>query len=463
VPNDLTFGFAPDNERDIVVGVVGVTANSATKSNVNLLKRDQFTMYIDSTVAELYLPKEVCSAFEDAFGLKYDNNTQLYLVDDLLHETLKADNATVTFSLGQKFSTNATVDITLPYAAFDHIAKPPYRGLRNATRYFPIRRAEKESQFVLGRTFLQEAYLVVDWERQNFSVSQCNWKWGVQPSIVPILSPAYTGERDTGSGSGRLSTGAVIGVSISGGFVFTLLAIATFWWFWRRRARAKCENVKSAYASQAAATKEPQFEKVEETPTSPTSTSPEEGSNVFPKAELPAEPPEVSRDTKASDGHVPWVSGSALPSPTFEVDNTERQIFEMPGDIPTRQEADGRQLSEKESMMVRERIYNGVDPHGPPPVSPLSTEEPRRHVPLSPSEVTMVKRLPMPTASPTMAVSPTTPRTPRDGSSLEAGDTFFQPPIRTPRDGRYLEAEDTMLSPISPMEETPRRRFSYES
>jgi len=202
-------------------------------------------------------------------------------------------------------------------------------------------------------------------------------------------------------------------------------------------------------------------------PLSPT-TDAEEGSNVFPKAELPAE--------DRADGELE----SPLPSPLVEAANTERQIFEMPGCMPMSAEAGGRQLTEKESMVVRERIYNGVDPNSPSQDAPPSQQDaPRRPAPLSPSEVAMVnRRIPN--------VSPITPRAPRDGASLEANDTFFQPPTprvrdgssleasdtffqplpsRSPRDGRFLEAEDTLLSPISPMEgseDSARRRFSYE-
>ncbi|KAF2743810.1 acid protease, partial [Sporormia fimetaria CBS 119925] len=455
IPNELTFEFSPDNERDLVVGVIGLTANTANKSDINLLKREPFSIFIDSTVAELYLPTEVCDAFEQELGLKFDNDTQLYLVDDDLHEKLLAQNATIKFSLGQPYVTNATVDIELPYAAFDHVAKFPYRGLRNESRYFPIRRAEKEGQFTLGRTFLQEAYLVVDWQRQNFSVSQCTFVHGVQSQIEAIVSPVYLGEEVGGSGgSKKLGTGAIIGIAIGGGFTFALILCAVGWWFWRRRRARKRLAVKEAYAAQVLGSGEDsKDEQNDDTPTSPTTEEP--GTNVFPKAELPAgDNGESYTDEKDKNG--PWLTVSAMPSPAIEVENTERQIFEMPGDIPARPEADGRLLSEKESMMVRERIYNGVDPYGPPAVSPASTEAPRLPT-LSPSEVTLV-------GSRRMPVSPTTPRTPsaRDGSSLEACDTFFQPPPRAPRDGRFLEGDETLLSPISPLEETPRRRFSYE-
>jgi hypothetical protein len=456
VPNNLTFGFAPDNERDIVVGVVGIAADTTTRNNINLLKRDTFTMYIDSTVAELYLPTEVCNAFEDAFGLTYDNATKLYLVDDLQHQTLLAENASITFSLGQNFATNSTVQITLPYAALDKEAKPPYRGLNQNSRFFPIRHAEKETQFVLGRTFLQEAYLIVDWERQNFSVSQIDWTYGGDEEIVSILSPSITGEPYPWENvSRRLSTGSIIAIAVGGGFVLAMIASVVGYCSWRKRFNKRAAEEEATFASETtAAGKTISSEKSEE---SGSPSREDEGTNVFPKAELPAELERRNANAYVKDGETSSPAGFGMSSPMVEVANTERQVFEMEGDLPS-QEAGGRQLSEKESMMVRERIYNGVDPHSSAGVSPVTEEHPRRLV--SSSEVTLLS-----TGLPN--VSPTTSRSPRDGASLEANDTFFQaPPSRAPRDGRYLEIEDMLRSPVSPLEDnfdTSRRRFSYES
>ncbi|KAH7383792.1 aspartic peptidase domain-containing protein [Pyrenochaeta sp. MPI-SDFR-AT-0127] len=459
VPNDLTFIFAPDNERDLVVGVVGLTANTTTTQNINLLKRNDVNMFIDSTVAELWLPVEICQAFEDSFGLKYDATTDLYLVDDTLHQTLLAQNPSVTFTLGQKYSTDATLQITLPYAAFDLEASPPYRGLQAKTRYFPIRRGNDSSQWVLGRTFLQEAYLTVDWERSNFSLAAIDWTFGKQANLIPIVSPQYAELNHTAPKKSSFSTGAIIGIAVGIGFTCLLVMCIIAWWFWRRRHKRKLEAIKAKYEAEAAiaaTANKDASEKSDEPPTSPIQES-EEGTMVFPKAELPGDSAvhhELSTDIKEKD-----------PMEAIEADNTERQIYEMPGDMPQLQEAGGRQLSEKETMVVRERIYNGIDPNSPTDVSPTVQDAPRRLAPISPSEVTLMnERLPS-----NNNVSPVTPRTPsaRDGAFLEATDTFFQlPPYRPPRDGRRHDGEDELLSPISPLEgstDTSRRRFSYES
>ncbi|RAR05512.1 acid protease [Stemphylium lycopersici] len=450
IPNDLTFIFAPDNERDLVVGVVGLTANTAQEKDIDLLKRDDVDMYIDSTIAELYLPFEICQAFEDAFGLQHDEATDLYLVDDPLHKSLLSQNPTVTFTLGQKYSSDATVQITLPYAAFDLEASPPYRGLQENTRYFPIRRGNESREWVLGRTFLQEAYLTVDWERENFTLSAIDWTFGKAPQILPIVSPDYSLEQSTSPKKKPLSFAAIIGIAVGGGFFFALVVCAIGWWFWRRRHQRSLEAIKAKYEAEVtAAAAETDPPNPEEPPTWPIRDSADRGT-VFPKAELPGGP-----SVHSEVGSSAQEKGSMGVN---EADSTERQIYEMLGDMPVRQEADGRQLTEKESMMVRERIYNGVDPSGAQHASPTVHEPPCT---ISSSEVSLVSgRLHSDN------VSPITPRTRRDGAFLEASDTFVQLLPYRPGDGRRTETDDGAPSPISPLEgstEACRRRFSYEA
>lgn len=456
IRNNLTFVFAPDNERDLVVGVVGLVANTTSQTSVDLLKRNDVNMFIDSTIAELWLPIEICRAFEDAFGLQHDASTDLYLVNDTLHQTLLKLKPSVTFTLGQKYSTDATVQITLPYAAFDLEASPPYRGLQQQTRYFPIRRGNDSSQWVLGRTFLQEAYLTVDWERQNFSLSAVNWTFGNPVQMLPIVSPSYAVQHTTTSKKSGLPNSTIIGIAVGSGFVLALFICAIGWWFWRRRHNRKLEVIKAKYEAEVAAaatSKKAATTHSHETPTSPEQEG-EDDTIVFPKAELPG----------VSAVHHELGTGVDEKDPLAinEVDNTERQVYEMLGDVPVPQEAGGRQLSEKETMVVRERIYNGIDPSSPVDVSPITQEPPRRLAPISAADVTLLNER-MPSNN---NVSPITPRTPRDGVVLESSDTFFQLPAYRSRDGRRTEVEDELLSPISPLEgpsDTSRRRFSYES
>ncbi|KAH6621856.1 aspartic peptidase domain-containing protein [Boeremia exigua] len=435
IPNNASFVFSPDNERELVVGLAGLTAKTTTQSNIDLManQQDDVVLLIDTTVAELWLPLAICQAFEEAFGLTYDNATQLYLVDDLLHQTLRAQDPSVTLTFHQSFTTNETVQITLPYSAFDMEAQAPYRGLNRTTRYFPLRRAATSNQWTLGRMFLQEAYITVDWERARFSIYQCDWTYGQPSNIVSILSPEYL----KAVGGTDLDTGVKVGIAVGCIVLVVMIVSATAGYYWRRRCntlvaqrRAEAAEIEAARKSSPADT--------DEAPSSPVS---EKGPTVFPKAELPGHS-SIQRYELGSGGKE---KGSLE---VLEADSTERPVYEMLGDVPAPQEAAGRQLSEKETMMVREKMINGFDPHADDqPVSPVGRPAPIASL----NDIAMVSaRLPGD------AVSPVTPRGPRDGALRE---TFFQLPGRA----------DDLLSPISPLHASPsptdssRRRFSYES
>lgn len=148
--NNVTFAFNQVDDRDLTVNIDNIFMTTSNGS-VKLLK-DSIAAYVDSTIPYFYLPLDVCQQFEESFRLRWDNDVQAYLVNDTLHDSLQAQNATVTFTLG-----NATqsVNISMPYAAFDLVAKYPL--ITNTTRYFPLMRATNQSQYTLGRAFLQEA------------------------------------------------------------------------------------------------------------------------------------------------------------------------------------------------------------------------------------------------------------------------------------------------------------------
>jgi hypothetical protein len=110
------------------------------------------------------------------------------------HAALLAQNANVTFTLGNQ-TAGVNVNITLPYSAFDLNVSSPI--VPESTSYFPLKRASNSTQYTLGRTFFQEAYVTADYDRRTFSVSQCAWVAGAQQKIVPILPPT----QDTGSGT----------------------------------------------------------------------------------------------------------------------------------------------------------------------------------------------------------------------------------------------------------------------
>ena len=151
VHDQLIFAFGADISRDLLVGVESIRSGSDS------LLPNSIVAYVDSTVSHIWLPLEACRKFESAFGIQWNPSAELYLVNDTLHAALVAKNASVQFTLGQTVSSGGpTVNITLPYAAFDlTVSNPPL--LNGTSRYFPLKRAANDTQYTLGRTFLQAA------------------------------------------------------------------------------------------------------------------------------------------------------------------------------------------------------------------------------------------------------------------------------------------------------------------
>jgi len=434
IPNNVTFTFAPDNERDIVVAIQSITTPSQTPSSpvATQLLPSPIYAFIDSTLPHIWLPMEACLAFEQEFGLIYDDTTNLYLVNETLHDSLLQRNTNVTFTLAQGFADNLTVQISLPYAAFDLEAQPPYMGISNNTNYFPLRRAANESQYLLGRTFLQEAYIIVDYEVFRFQLAPVLWDQFAASNLVAIppanssldedawTSPNWGQTNSTSNGkhsdSSDVSGGAIAGIVIAVVAMIALLALA---WYMRRRRQQK-RFAKAVAAAEANR-----------------DSDNDSSANVYPKAELAGSPlpfgithhdldrkglvppspssrlgtPYTPGGTSMS-GYFPNTGGYSPTSPSAgegthsssqsgalfspisqasEADSKQLQIYEMPGDMPTIKEKDGKALSEKEALQHRERKYNGVDSSSSPSPTTMTHPSLRESRMVNPEDVVDVR------------------------------------------------------------------------
>lgn len=254
VENDVVFKFAIDNARYTVVNLRSITTPKSGSTGISeLLNAPMFAM-IDSTIAEFWLPVAVCKAFETEFGLKYDQTTQLYLVDQALHTSLLARNASITFKLAPDANSGATVDIVLPYAAFDLTAKPPYASLNSSILYFPLRRAQNDTQYTLGRTFMQEAYVSVDYSLQEFNVSQAAWGTESKLVTIPQSQPLSGSFSSVSQGLPPNKTTPLKGPAIAGiaiGAIAALVATGIFLiWYFRRRQQRKRATIISGTMSE---------------------------------------------------------------------------------------------------------------------------------------------------------------------------------------------------------------------
>jgi Eukaryotic aspartyl protease len=236
VPNNISIAFGADQSRDLVVGLQTITYDSF--GSTPLLASGIYA-FIDSMVPHIWLPIEVCHAFEQAFNLTWNDTAELYLVDDAVHDKLVAQNPTITFTVGSAAKGGESVDISIPYGAFDLNVKAPL--VTSTSHYFPLKRAQNSSQYTLGRVFLQQAYVIADYDRSNFSVSQALFpSTSVAQHLVPILPSGVAstpGAASTPVSHRGLSSGAIAGIAIAAAVAILLLAFVTVIYVRRQRRR----------------------------------------------------------------------------------------------------------------------------------------------------------------------------------------------------------------------------------
>ena len=230
-PNDIIFAFDEQDIQALTVQVASITY-TVNSTNASLLSTP-ISAFVDSTIPWIYLPVDVCKKFEEAFRIVWDIESQAYLVNETLHTRLLSDNATVTFAL-QNTTGVGQVEIALPYAAFDLIAQYPIAV--NSTRYFPLVRAANSTQYTLGRTFFQEAYVTADYERRTFTVSRCTWDANAQQNITAIKSLAEQ-QAPPSSTSRHVSGGAIAGIAI--GSILGVAALVVLSYFLYKKLAAR--------------------------------------------------------------------------------------------------------------------------------------------------------------------------------------------------------------------------------
>lgn len=257
--HDITFNLDPNQNPVVALNEITVTAQPLPSSNVStgwsgnlltLLGSNEPNLFtIDSSTPYLWLPEAVCLEFEKAFGLTYDDAFQLYTFgsSSTQHEVLINWNMTFQFAVADLPGSSNSISLSLPYEAFDLQLSYPYPGL-NATQsspptnYFPLRKAANNTQYTIGRTFLQETYLKVDYERSNFSIFQATFSPNAlaDTNLISITRPknsTFTGPEVVALKS-ILSKAEIAGVAVGGAIalISLIVLIALYLRFWRGNA-----------------------------------------------------------------------------------------------------------------------------------------------------------------------------------------------------------------------------------
>jgi hypothetical protein len=223
----------------LVVQLTAITVSDGETSSWEPHGNDVSTPFnVDSAVPQIWLPEEACQILETKFQLTWDDSLKLYLINEAAYERLARDKPEVRFTLtdGTK-----SINYTLPYTAFTLTLAFPL--VDTSTYYFPLKRASNTSLPMLGRAFLQETYITVDYERSNFSISQA-YPDGGSTRIVAITPTTNLSSDSTPNGNTTtyryieppthtLSSAAYAGIGVGAG-IAALLVIGVFV-VWRRR------------------------------------------------------------------------------------------------------------------------------------------------------------------------------------------------------------------------------------
>jgi hypothetical protein len=121
---------------------------------------------LDSTSPTTVLPLEYCSQLlENSLGLQLDNSSGLYLIDTATHQRLLKMNPIFHFNVTalrnfywyNGYTTSFNFDISYQEMLLN--ATTPLAP--SNTYYLPIQCSDNSDEYVLGRAFMQNAYLIV--------------------------------------------------------------------------------------------------------------------------------------------------------------------------------------------------------------------------------------------------------------------------------------------------------------
>jgi len=256
----------------------------------------------------------------------------MYLINSTQYALLSSASPTVTFSIANTISGGSIVNIQLPIGAFTLRALYPFAD--NTTYYFSLKRAANDTQYKLGRTFLQEAYLTVDYDRGNFSINQCTWIDGAASNVVAIRAPLggiSNSSNNTSSLPDKpppklIPPGAIAGIAIGAlALIFIPLTI-----FLLRR----CNHHKLVRNSQLI------DDSLALTKIQSNYTPDADKKYIAPSEHISLVPSSEQQHFKYQDPklkHTPYISSiismnENIHTPNSELDNTERKIYQLSGE-----------------------------------------------------------------------------------------------------------------------------------
>jgi hypothetical protein len=239
--NGIEFEMSPNNMTRFEVGVHSISLGFDIQSQAptpplsdvsNAPFRPIEVAIIDSTQPYIQLPPPECDRIQQSLNLTWDPQNQHYLIDNSTYRILRKLKPSLSFNIIQHTTgSNRALLVRLPYESLLLNLSYPYVDDDKTVRYFPLRPTNNtRNMWILGRAFLQNAYITADYERKKFYVHQVKWPENNETSIIkPIFSAK------TNSHAIQLSSPATAGLVLSIVSVIGLTILGLL--FYRRRRR----------------------------------------------------------------------------------------------------------------------------------------------------------------------------------------------------------------------------------
>jgi hypothetical protein len=219
INNDVGFPFHKDDQLALTVNLRSITL--AYSKGTMEFKVDADTL-IDSNRPYIILPTQICNQIARNLQLNWDDTSQHYLISNETHSQLNQLQPVLTFEISPINDTSKLVRIAVPYESLSLRLSYPKIGVHNDSYYFPILRSDDPAQYTLGRAFMQDAYVISDYERKVFQVKQVDWNSpNFSATRISRIDPRGQEEQKP-----QTNTAAQAGIGIGIAILFFLIIIA---------------------------------------------------------------------------------------------------------------------------------------------------------------------------------------------------------------------------------------------
>jgi hypothetical protein len=183
----ITVAMDLDTQRALSVKAssISIIYDDGPTFNVPAIGAEPFHALIDSSVPYMLLPIDICKIIERILGLHWDSASGMYPISQNDYDRLKTSNGTVLMNVGGSYPSTT---VYMPIESLILHAGMPL--VANSTRFLAIKQATgNETQYTLGRAFLQNAYITADYDKRIFNLSRVMHTSDSRPMALPAGLP----------------------------------------------------------------------------------------------------------------------------------------------------------------------------------------------------------------------------------------------------------------------------------